>query len=252
MLKKIVLVVLSLCLTLVLSCAAQKNAPESFQPEKATIAKIQRKPLVDISINAFAEDTQSQAKGSGDNHLAMAWWIPNEYWLSILNKNKNLNENEKNNMLDIISKVSLLAVVQADVSPVGSFTYYSKESISKKMRISFTNDSGKVETITPMQSISSDLTLVLDIFKPIFEAAMGNLGKNLHFFVLNDRAGAGHRVIDPYKMGLIRIQLMKKNNDAMAAEIELPLNCLYVPRKCPNGKDAHITWKYCPWTGEKL
>jgi hypothetical protein len=81
---------------------------------------------------------------------------------------------------------------------------------------------------------------------------MGNLGKNFHFYVLSDKRNSSHRLIDPYKKGLIEIQLMKNKDDLINAEIELPLNCLYVPRKCPNGKDAHISWSYCPWTGKKL
>jgi hypothetical protein len=34
--------------------------------------------------------------------------------------------------------------------------------------------------------------------------------------------------------------------------LETPLNSLFVPRTCPNGKPAHVSWKFCPWGGERL
>ena len=59
-------------------------------------------------------------------------------------------------------------------------------------------------------------------------------------------------MVDPYLQGLISVQIAKRNGDLMTADIEMPLNSLFVPRKCPNGKDAHISWKYCPWSGKLL
>ena len=38
----------------------------------------------------------------------------------------------------------------------------------------------------------------------------------------------------------------------MTARVELPINALFVPRLCSDGREAHVTWNYCPWTGERL
>ena len=81
---------------------------------------------------------------------------------------------------------------------------------------------------------------------------MGNLGSNMHFYVLNDRAKSVSRLLDPYRKGQIEIQLERRDKVLMDGSIEMPINALFVTRKCPNGKDAHISWKYCPWSGKKL
>jgi len=120
------------------------------------------------------------------------------------------------------------------------------------MSLSFTAADGKRRTVTPMGTIDPNLGVVLAVFKPILGAAMGNLGNNMHFYVLDDRIEGAPRLLDPYREGLISVQLMRKNGDWMTAEIEMPLNSLFVPRKCPNGKDAHVSWKYCPWSGKRL
>ena len=120
------------------------------------------------------------------------------------------------------------------------------------LRRPFSGAGGEKQSLSPMQTIDPDLAIVLGVFKPILGAAMGELGNNFHFYVLNDRLESSDRVLDPYEEGRINIQLVKRDEGLMDASIELPLNALSVSRKCPNGKNAHISWKYCPWSGKKL
>ncbi len=212
----------------------------------------ERKPIKAIDTDAFTSDTQVTPKGAGDNHVALAWWIPNEFWESILSRDATTSESDKKAMLDALSGVSLLAVVQADISAFGAFKFYSKEEIEENMTLSYSGSDGKKQRLSPVQTIDPDLEVVLGVFKPILGAAMGNLGNNMHFYVLNDRAKSAPRLLDPYRNGQIGIQLARRDKVLMDASIEMPINALFVPRKCPNGKDAHISWKYCPWSGKKL
>ena len=212
----------------------------------------QKKALKDVDTDAFTADTQTSPQGAGDNHLALVWWIPNEFWKSILSRDTTTSEADKKAMLDAMSGVSLLAVVQADISAIGACNFYSKEEIERSMMISFSGPDGKKKSLSPIQTIDTDLELVLGVFKPILEAAMGNLGKNMHFYVLNDKSASSARLLDPYRKGQITVQLSRRDKVLMPASIETPLNSLFIPRKCPNGKDAHISWKYCPWTGKRL
>lgn len=212
----------------------------------------EKKPVKDVDSDAFTSDTQISLIGTGDDHMAIAWWIPNEFWESILSRDTTTSETDKKAMLDAMSGISLLAVIQADITPFGAFKFYSKEEIEKKMLVSFTDAGGKRQRLSPMQTINPDLEIILGVFKPLLGATMGNLGNNMHFYVLNDKSKSSLRLLDPYGKGLISIQLAKRNDDLMTADIEMPLNSLFVPRKCPNGKDAHISWKYCPWTGKRL
>ena len=212
----------------------------------------ERKPIIDVSPDAFTTDTQVTLQGAGDNHLALAWWIPNEFWDAVLTRDPSTTEANKKAMMDAMAGVSLLAVVQADLTPLGSFQFYSKEAIEKEILIYYTNANEKKERIVPLKKIDSDLEVVLGVFKPILGAAMGNLGNNMHFYVLDDRVDSSTRRMDPYKEGKIDIQLTNKENKVVDASIELPLNCLFVPRNCPNGKEAHVSWKYCPWSGTRL
>ncbi|WP_395010255.1 hypothetical protein [Undibacterium sp.] len=213
---------------------------------------IEKKLLKDINTSSMTAETQVTAKGGSENHVSLVWWIPSEFWKAVLSKDVNLTEMQKTSMIEVIANISLVAVVQADVSAIGSLKYYSKEEIGKNMVLSFVDSKGKKEKLSPLQKIDSDLELVLGQFKPILGSAMGNLGNNLHFYVFNDRSQTSTRILDPYQKGQIDVQLANKDKTLLDASIELPLNALFIPRKCSNGKDAHVSWNYCPWTGQKL
>lgn len=212
----------------------------------------ERKPIGEIDTDSFTTATMPSFSNVGDDHVAMAWWIPREFWGAIFARDPSTSEADKKAMMDTLSEVTLMAVVQADISNFGAFSFYSMDEIRNTMKVSFVNADGSRKSLKTMTDLSPDLEVLLGVFKPILGAAMGNLGTNMHFFVFDDQKGFNGRVLDPYGKGELSISLNKKNKDLMEAAIEFPLDILYVPRKCPNGKDAHISWKFCPWTGEAL
>lgn len=211
-----------------------------------------RRSIADVATDDLTTDTQVTPSGSGDSHVAVCWWVPIELWEALFSRDTTTSETDKKNMLATLRDVSMVAIVQADISAMGAFRYYSKEEIEESMTIVFVGGAGKRLRIAPIQEIDPDLEVLIGVFKPILGAAMGNLGNNMHFYVLNDRTPSGERILDPYRAGLIEFQLAKRGGELMKAEVPLPLNSLFVPRKCPNGRDAHVSWRYCPWTGKAL
>ncbi|PLX97552.1 MAG: hypothetical protein C0622_12820 [Desulfuromonas sp.] len=212
----------------------------------------EKKTFSEIAVEDLTKETQALAKRTSTPHVALTWWIPYEYWQVSMSNDPTTSNEDKKAILDALSGVSLLAVVQADISKLGAFTYYTKEETEKNLQISVTGPDAIEHAIAPMQSINQDLEALLGILKPLLGGAMGNLGSNLHFYVLDDQTKGTGRCIDPYKKGFINIQLAQRNGSLINTELELPLNSLYVPRVCPNGKEAHISWKYCPWSGKQL
>lgn len=212
---------------------------------------VERVPVHEVNIDAFSIDTQVGFEGVPADHVAVAWWIPPEFWEAIFTQDETMSETDLEAMLEAVHGTSLLAVVQADISYFGAFNYYGKETILGEMSLAFTDADGRHREMAPMSKLSQDLKLMLSVFTPILGAAMGDLGNNMHFYVLDDLTSHG-RLMDPAEPGILDIELKSKEGDVMAGRLELPVNAMFVPRKCPNGKDAHVSWVYCPWTGEKL
>lgn len=212
----------------------------------------EKKPVIEIDEDVLTSETQVSFKGTGDDHIAFVWWIPNEFWKKVLSNDASIGETEKNTMLNAMSGISLLAVVQGNISEYGAFEFFSKEEIEKDMKLVYIGADGKKQNVSIVTKIDPTLEVLLGVFKPILAAAMGNMGNSMHFYVLNDKVKSTNRLLDPYEKGKIDIQLKKKEKVFMNTSIEFPLNSLYVPRICPNGREAHISWSYCPWTGKRL
>ncbi len=212
---------------------------------------VERKKIAAIDTDKLTTDTQVSAS-CGDDHLNLAWWIPNEFWEATFANDHSTSDADKKQILNTMRPYSILAICQADISNFGAFNFYSKYEIENRLVLKVETPSGRVREIAPLKDIDPDLQIMLNAFKPILSAAMGNLGENLHFYVLQDTNDSGERLIDPYANGALHIQLRERDGTRLDTAIETPLNSLFVPRKCPNGKEAHVTWKFCPWTGQKL
>lgn len=213
---------------------------------------VDRMPLAEIDSDKLVSDLQADPIGGGDDHMSLVWWIPYEFWAALMERDPSLGGAQKKQIMETLSKVSILAVVQADISAFGAFNFYTKDRVKKNMAISYKNQSGAKVSLSEMKDIDPDLQVLLGVFKPILAAAFGNMGNNFHFYVLNDKDRRANRIIDPYKSGHLQVDLKNSLGKDMTATIQMPVNSLFVPRKCPNGKEAHISWKFCPWSGEKL
>ena len=209
----------------------------------------ERKPIVDVDIGALTVETQKMA---GDqSELDLVWWIPVEYWAATLRQSAGLPTAQMDDMINVLSQHSVLAVVQANISPFGSFSFVDKETIMDGMLVEMIDESNKVRTISHTEPSDPDMRLVLDQMKPMLSQAMGAMGQNFFFFPLPAFDEDGERSPSPYEKGRLRVTL-QRGETASVIEIEMPLDSLFVPRECPNGKPAHVSWNYCPWGGEPL
>ena len=215
------------------------------------VMSAQRKTSSQIDTDDLTGELQVAAK-SGDNHLNIVWWIPFEFWEATFSQDASVTDSEVIELLETMKKYSFLGIVQADISYFGSFNFYSKDEVLKSLRISYAPKGKGMSTLKTIKNPDPDVELILSVITPMLSAAMGNLGQNFHFFVLDDMDSFGDRAIDPYGEGNLYFEMKTKSGEALKAELEFPLNSLYISRKCPNGKDAHISWKFCPWTGKQL
>ena len=209
---------------------------------------IEPKALEDVDISALTNETQKMANAEG---IHIVWWIPPEYWSASSMSEGRMSKDEREELEKIMGKYSLLAVAQGEISPIGSVTYYDRAVIRKGLKIELA-DGDKHKTLEPVEDVPENLQLMLKVMGPILEAALGNTGKNMNFFVLDDEV-KGSRLISPYGNAVLTVNLLNRKGAALPPFVfEMPLDSLYVPRMCPNGKPAHVSWVVCPWDGTKL
>jgi hypothetical protein len=197
--------------------------------------------------------TQTQFSAPcGAEHMNLIWVIPVEFWKAAFEQDPSMDAAQRAEIVGALEEFVIFGIVQADISSFGSFNFYPESEVAGGLKLSYTDAEGKARAIKLADQIPPDAEQLLGAMKPILSAAMGNMGENFHFMVVKDEDGTGGRAWDPYAAGTLTVNLKARTGDELAAELDGPIDALFVPRKCPNGKDAHVTWKFCPWTGEKL
>jgi len=213
---------------------------------------LDRKPLDEVIVDAMLGETQVMPSENGVAHTTLFWWLPSEYWEAVFSQDDTINARDAEKILALLQNVFLLAVVQADISRFGAFEFYSREEIERNLDVRF-QSAEEIETkLETVDSVDPDLSMVLDMLKPVLSASIGEMGNNMHFLVLEHEPGQSGQSVDPYGAGRIELRAKRRDGEQLQANIELPLDSLHVPRMCPNGKPAHVSWKFCPWSGERL
>ena len=202
-------------------------------------------PINELSTDELSEETQQVPPNTPDDYYALTWWLPYEWWATLM-------EEDSEEMLAQLKPYTVIAMVEADIGPLGSFTYYSERDVAKTLAVSFVDPDGNRTPLEIVDDVPSDLALLIAMMKPVISAAMGNMGESLHFFVLDDQTSMGSRIADPYGNGSLEVSFVDHKDRSWSTQTPFPLNSLFIPRMCPNGKPAHVSWSYCPWTGTKL
>lgn len=215
-------------------------------PARATAPE--PKSLDQVVVDELVADTQIlRTDASG---LAQAWWVPIEFWQVSLGR---INPQLAQQVESVLGDYSIIAVVQADVSALGGFVFYSRDELQQRLSVSWQPEAGAERQLQRVENPNMATRNLVQQLTPLLSRSMGEMGRNLQFFVLSDRDETGARVVSPYAPGALRIRLdASEAQPATTMNLDLPLNALYKPRYCANGKPAHITWKFCPWDGAPL
>jgi hypothetical protein len=196
----------------------------------------------------MTDELQVSPANTGGDFFNLNWWIPNEFWEASTAE----DGEESTDIFSAFKGYTIVAVVAANISSLGVFNYYSEDEITTHINVKYTDAGGKSRTMQIVKEPPTEVQMILGMMKPMLKAAMGAMGEHFHFIVLKDQTESGTRIADPYAEGSLSIGLNDRLDRSWTSAVDTPLNSLYVPRLCPNGKPAHISWKYCPWTGKKL
>lgn len=213
----------------------------------SSFADLQRKPLAAVDIDEFTK--QMQVVVTDASTMTQAWWIPAEFWgAAFYRTNPALAEQALAQLADY----GILAVVQADTTPFGSLIFHQRENVAKRLSVSYRNYAHKSVTMQRADVLPDSVQMLVDVLSPLFANTLGEMGKNMHLFVMHNEQ-QGKLVIDPYKEGSVLVELAgSKTTPQRHITIEFPADALFEPRYCPNGKPAHVSWNYCPWSGKQL
>jgi hypothetical protein len=203
--------------------------------------------LIDnTSITTLVE--QTQLKSTQDGKITMMWWIPYQYW-KISGKNSPSFQRELlNEWSQKFKDYLVIAVLDAKVSKyTGTFTFMDKEQIADSIYVRL--DDGKKIFPLKEDKIDEDIRDLLNRLPSTLGNSMGELGRNLHFFVFNNRDKNNNLIVDVDKKMKLESGWTHINNFTL----RLPLDLAVPPKFCPVDREKLSgKFDYCPYHGAQL
>ena len=195
--------------------------------------------------------TQELQRVSNDEGIVVAWWMPAEFWAVALGNEKSLTAAQMEEVMKILRQYTFIAVVDGEVGGA-AIDFQDRAAVAKSLTVEVVDAAGKARKVVPLEPVPEDVQPLLTVLVPAMGAAMGNLGRNLHFFVFQDQV-ENARLFSPFDPGAVVVKLGgRERRQDISLSIDRPIDSLLVPRLCANGKPAHVSWNFCPWDGKKL
>jgi len=152
--------------------------------------------------------------------------------------------------LKALRDYTIVGVMAAKVSSLGSFDYVTPADLQKKV---FIRDAGGSD-YAALAEVNGDAKNLADVMRPMLANALGRAGENFAMIFLPARDRAGHPIADALTRGQFAVVLKDTLGEPETVYLwKTPLTSVTPPRYCPVGKErVHANWDYCPWHGAKL
>lgn len=216
-----------------------------------SVGAVERLPIEAVNLDALISETQKEV--NQPNGFGLVWFMPETVFVRLLSDGGQIPRNQLAEVRSLLKGKCVVAIVRAHVSSFGTFAFFDESTVRRGTKITIQKPSLEPIPMHQLDDIPPDLTLILNVMKPVLANALGPMGKNIHFYVFKNTAPDGTRIYDPYKDEKVHISFAKMGRlPATKATYDTICDSLFKPRLCKNGKRAHVTWKYDPWSGEKL
>ncbi|AFZ25439.1 hypothetical protein Cylst_3284 [Cylindrospermum stagnale PCC 7417] len=199
----------------------------------APTCALERRSTSELPIEEFVKETL-QFVQIDSNSMNVVWYLPLEVYGAPP------------------QAVLIVAVAKAEIVPPDGFKFASEAEAQRGLKVTYTDSKGASVNLAPAPK-SAEVNSFLTEMKPVLSKMAGQFGKGMWFFTFKNVDSSGENIVSPYEAGKLIVSFDEKVGiQKPKAVVELPLNSLFVPALCPNGKPAHISWKYCPWDGTPL
>jgi hypothetical protein len=216
-------VLMALCFSLLLSCAAQENTVDVESLNHETLKVFHK-----------------------EHELTVAWWLPDDLWRAELTANSDVTERTVDKIIDTMHPFTVVVFVHGRFESYGNISYDTEQSIRDALVL--VDDQGAEYESIDVSKTSLALGKMLDRMKPALAKMLGTVGEHLNFYVFPAIGKHGKRIADPKKEGAFSVQFK-----AEQFKWKLPLASLLPKKACPKcHENLSGGFKYCPYDGTAL
>lgn len=186
----------------------------------------------------------TQRVSNDPNRVTLVWWIPTEFWATVLKDNPAVTAEQRTAFTKILDDYLVFAVISGDVGPMGGFKAKDREMLLAQTEF---KTNGKVIAVLKPEEISTDARNFTSMMKPMLANMLGQFGQGIEF-LLYPNPPTGAQKLEATKPGAFTYTAFGRQYDW-----KLPLPSL-LPTKvdAKTGQEFPGDYLFNPYTGEKL
>ena len=167
---------------------------------------------------------QLVAAGATDEEksVAFAMWLPYDMFSLVMPASTPNALSDRDQILDALRRVTVLAVGQADEGPNETLRWYSPDDLYRGLAVIYTDADGKAHHLTKAARVRPAAKCALGVVQPIFTEGFGGNAKHFFFWYADDVSPR----IDPYAQGKLEITFTRRDGNTVTRNIELPVPAL--------------------------
>src|SRR4051812_47013437 len=131
--------------------------------------------------------------------------MPAEFWPVALGSEKSLTPAHPEEGMKVHRQYTFIVVVDGEVGGA-AVNFLDRAAVAQSLTVEVVDAAGKSRKVVPVEPVPEDVQPLLTVLVPAMGAAMGNLGRNLHFFVFKDQVDDA-RVFSPFEAGAVVVKL---------------------------------------------
>ena len=205
------------------------------------LSGLERVPLEKVDIGKFT--TELQISMIENERNVIVYILPSEFWRASLSRNPAISKLQLEEFYKMSDNRVMVFVVDFNVGGMGNMNFRDPKQIISEVKAQ-SQKNGKAVSMLPVSD--DQATYMIDVMGLSFARSMGKMGEGMAvmMFQLPDDQLLRY---SPYEES----ELIISYGD-MKAKYLGPIDALYVPRVLKDGRRAHVSWKFDPWTGESI
>ncbi|QNP40036.1 hypothetical protein [Lysobacter solisilvae (ex Woo and Kim 2020)] len=197
-----------------------------------------------VKVNDLTQDLQRSSQSI--DSLDLIWWIPAEFWDVALANEQGMDEKTRRGFSDLFRTYTVVAAVKGQIGALGATSFESEADLRAKLQV--LDAAGKAYRPIAADKLDRQLSLLIQVMRPMFKNLLGEMGDNLQFYAFPGKGGDGRRLADPLGNGTFKVGLGDETYS-----YRLPLGSLLVPRRDPGtGEVFPGSYRFNPYTGTEL
>ena len=176
------------------------------------------------------------------------WWLPVDYWEEVARELKWKPE-DVSAVREKMSVYFVIAVLDATITADKKFSFAEHAGIAEKLEVRI----GGGEPLPPLRQVDPVVTRQLPELAYPLTTSLGPLAPGLRLLLVANTDEAGKPRIHGATPAIIRARYQTGEEKPIELFWHTPLSSVASPRSDPKtGEPLEASWRFNPWTGEKL